>query len=202
VSAVLIHAMLEYPLEYTYFLLPLGLLIGALETASATRTRKLPGLAYGAALSVPAALVIVIGMEYMKVEESARQIRFMMVGIEQESGEPPPPPEVRLLDGLREYHRFWLQPARPGMGGDEVDRLRKVAQRYPAPPALLRLALASALNGRAEEAVRTLTVICRMHGEDRCKEGRDSWAAAGQKYPALVSIPFPVAASSIVAGPR
>lgn len=199
ITAVIAHSMLEYPLEYAYFLLPLGLLIGALEATLPRRGWEVSGRLFGAALSIPIVLLIALGIEYLKVEESARQLRFMMVGLHDDREPPPSPPDVVLLDALREYHRFWLEPARPGLSKAQLDHMRKVSQRYPAPPAQLRFALAAGLNAEPEEATRTLAVICRMHQAERCKEARASWAEAGRRYPTLSLIPFPEAGNRIIA---
>ena len=39
IGAILLHAMLEFPLDYAYFLLPLGLLMGSLERGPASTAR-------------------------------------------------------------------------------------------------------------------------------------------------------------------
>jgi Virulence factor membrane-bound polymerase, C-terminal/Protein glycosylation ligase len=195
VTALVIHAMLEYPLEYAYFLLPLGLMLGALEGISDDpRTVRLPRFVYSGLLTIAIALLGWTGVEYMKVEESARQIRFVMLGIGLEKVPSVPPPDVTLLTAPREYHRFWVTSAREGMSPAELEWMRSVAQRYPSPPALLRYALAAGLNGRPQEAIDTLVQICFMHTAPRCSEGRDSWAALQKQHPGLAATPFPARA--------
>lgn len=192
VTALVIHAMLEFPLEYAYFLLPLGLMAGALEgLAEEPRAVRLPRAVYPVLLATAIGLLGWTGVEYMKVEEAARQIRFVLLGIGVEKVPNAPPPDVQLLTAPREYHRFWVTQAREGMTPAEVNWMRTVAQRYPSPPALLRYALAAGLNNQPQEATDTLVRICFMHTEARCTEGLASWTALQKQYPALIAVPFP-----------
>jgi hypothetical protein len=66
--------------------------------------------------------------------------------------------------------------------------MRDVMQRNSSPPAMLRYALAAGLTGRADEAAKTLALICSLHDEKRCAEGRQSWVQLQDKYPQLRGI--------------
>jgi Virulence factor membrane-bound polymerase, C-terminal/O-Antigen ligase/Protein glycosylation ligase len=200
VSALFVHALLEYPLEYAYFLLPAGLLIGAFEAQQGPSQIRLPVATVVAPIVLAVSALVMVGVEYITVEASARDLRLLMMGVGRDKVPDVPAPQVRLLDALREYHQFWRTPAKPGMTAAEVDWMRRVARRYPTPPAQLRFALAAGLNGRSEEAIRTLTVICHMHQAERCQEGRESWVAAKQQYEGLRAVPFPDAAMLAVGG--
>lgn len=197
-SALFVHALLEYPLEYAYFLLPTGLMIGALEALQAPARIRVPVAAVVGPTVLAVSALVMVGFEYLTVEASARDLRLLMMGVGRDKVPDVPAPQVRLLDALREYHQFWRTPAKQGMTAAEVDWMRRVARRYPTPPAQLRFAMAAGLNGRPEEAIRMLTVICHMHLEERCKEGRDSWTAAQQKFDLLRDVHFPVAALDAV----
>lgn len=132
-----------------------------------------------------------VSVEYVKVESAARQLRFVMLGIGVERVPDAPVPEVWLLDQPREFHRYWMTPATPGMSVERLDWMRRVSMREPRPPAQLRYALAAGLNGRPEEATVTLARLCKLHAAVRCDEGRESWVAAQQQHPVLRSIPYP-----------
>lgn len=192
VGAILTHALLEYPLDYTFFLLPLGLLMGSIEgSASSTVDRTHPRWTVALPLAGLVLMLGWIGRECVQVEDSTRQLRFLMMGVGIDRVSNVPPPDVVLLDAPREYHRYWLTPARAGMTDAEIDWMRNVSQRNAFPPAMLRFALAAGLNGRAQESARTLAILCKVHPKERCDEGRKSWAAAQQQYPVLRSIGFP-----------
>lgn len=193
VGTVFTHALLEYPLDYAYFLLPTGLMMGALEALHpepAGRLR-LPRWAYATVLAGLAGMLVWITAEYLKVESATRQLRFVMLGIGVDKVPDAPVPDVWLLDQPREFHRYWMTPATPGMSVERLDWMRRVSMREPRPPAQLRYALAAGLNGRPEEAAVTLARLCKLHAAVRCDEGRASWSAAQQQHPALLGIPYP-----------
>jgi O-antigen ligase len=198
VSAVFVHAMLEYPLEYAYFLLPVGLMMGALQgVVDEGAGWRASRVAFALPLLLCGVMLSWIGVEYMKVEESARQMRFVMMGIGIDKVSTVPPPDVTLLDAPREFHRFWLTHAKPGMSGTQLDWMREVARRFPGPPSLLRYALAAGLNNRPQEATDTLIRLCFMNLPARCKEGEESWAALQTQFPALQTLPFPARATTV-----
>lgn len=195
VGMVFTHAMVEFPLDYAYFLLPIGLLMGALHALEAPAAQK-PERAIGHggfALAVLAlsGMLVWVGVEYMKVESAARQLRFVLLGVGLDKVPDAPEPEVWLLDQPREYHRFLLSRARPGMNADELEFMRRNATRAARPTSMLRYALALGLNGHEQESALWLRRICKMHSVARCDEGRTSWAAAQTQYPVLQPIPFP-----------
>jgi O-antigen ligase len=196
VFAIGTHALTEYPLDYTYFLFTLGLLVGALHrwpepvaprAVAASRGKQ----AFVMLWAGCCALTLWIAAEYLEAEESARQVRMVLAGVGVDKVSHVAPPDVVLLDTLREYHRFWITPARAGMSNAEIDWMHRVMRRYPFPPAMLRYALAAGLNGRAEEATRTLRAICNVHPAQRCTEAREAWRAARAQFPVLAGVPEP-----------
>ena len=197
IGALLLHAQFEYPLEYAFFLLPLGLLMGTLSvsvvqpgpSSSPCRTVAWP------LLLLPVASMLValgaIATEYLRVEQASRDVRMQLAGFGAASARHVAPPDVALLDGPREYHRLMITPAREGMSIAELNWMRKVTQRYAFPPAMLRYALAAGLNGREAEASRTLHTLCAIHLEPRCEEARATWRSAQQQWPRLIAVPAP-----------
>jgi O-antigen ligase len=193
VGTVFTHALLEYPLDYAYFLLPTGLMMGALEALHPQPAARwaLPRGAFACLLAGLAAMLVWISIEYVKVESATRQLRFVMLGIGVDKVPDAPVPDVWLLDQPREFHRYWMTPATTGMSTEQLDWMRRVSMREPRPPAQLRYALAAGLNGRLDEAAVTLARLCQLHPALRCDEGRESWLAAQQQHPVLRSIPYP-----------
>jgi O-antigen ligase len=193
VGAVFVHALLEYPLDYAYFLLPAGFMVGALEGEAppGRQALRVPRAAVAAVLAAQLALLGFVAAEYLRVQEATRQLRFMLVQIAAPDGAVPLPPSVRLLDAPREFHRFWLRQAKPGMSAVDLDWMRRVSQRYPVPAAMLRYALAAGLNGRAAEATSTLGRLCKMHPSARCEEARAAWTGLQGRHPELRGIPPP-----------
>jgi Virulence factor membrane-bound polymerase, C-terminal/Protein glycosylation ligase/O-Antigen ligase len=189
VGVVFVHALFEFPLEYLHFLLPVGLLMGALDGMAdgPCPTRSVPRAAVGLAIAGLAGATAWIGTEYLRVEEGSRANRMLAAGYAASADLP----DVVLLDEPREYMRFWRTEARAGMNNDELDWMRKVAERNPAPPTLLRYALATGLNARPQEAARTLVQLCNMHRPVSCDEGRQSWSVLQQRFDVLHAIAYP-----------
>jgi len=141
------------------------------------------------------ALLIMLGAEYLKVEQAHRTVRLALFGVGSTTAPEAAPPAVRLLDGPREFHRFMLTSATPGMDDQQLAWMRRVVGRHAMPPALMRWALAAGLNGRASESVHTLRLLCAMHSPERCDEGRAGWAVARQTWKQLPEFPADAGAS-------
>jgi hypothetical protein len=193
-SVFAVHSMVEFPLQYAYFLLPAGLMVGVIEARTLPApawTPRLGRAVYAGAALATAALLYQLWDEYYTIEEAVRQVRLKNeVRFVQTDGGPKVP-DVVLLDGQREYVRLWLVEPREAMSPAELDWLHDVATRYPSPGALIRYAQAAALNGRAEDAQRALERMCRMALEWHCNGGRMTWANAALAHPRLNAVRYP-----------
>jgi hypothetical protein len=190
------HSMVEYPLQYAYFLLPCGLFIGTIEARigppplEPTRWSLGRGV-FASALFALAGVVYVVGYEYFEVEEAVRRLRLRDAGYVQ-GGVPPEVPDVVVLDGLREYARLWLIPEpQRALSPSELQWLRTVVRRYATPPAAMRYALGAGLSGQSAESQRMLSVMCHISQPKHCDQGRKRWAELTQVHPILASVAFP-----------
>lgn len=189
ILVILVHAMVEYPLEFAYFLAPLALLIGAME-APGQRAKVLPRAITSGVGVVLLAALLWLGIEYMRVERTHRDIRMSLMNFEGAPSVPPLPANVSLLDAPSALQWLMLSEATESMLGSELDRMRNAAHRYPMPPALLRLALAQGLNGHPADAALTLKRLCAIHPPPRCVEAHEAWSLAEQRWPALSAVPL------------
>ena len=192
VVVISIHSLLEYPLDHAHFLIPWGIMIGMLDAnGKAHWGPDLPRNAARGLVIFAVGLLSLVVSDYMAVDRASRALRLQMAGI---LGGPPgavPAPNVRLLDALREHHLYIITLARSGMSDAELQWMRRMVERYPFPPAILRYAVAAGLNQRPAEAEQVLAWLCKIHSRQRCDEGIDSWRAAGELHPALSAIPGP-----------
>lgn len=183
VLGLVAHGLVEYPLEYAYFLLPLGVAAGAAQAlAQPGGGLRVPLPALRLASAAAAAVLALVAVDYLEAEQNHRLLRLESARIGSLRIESAPP-ELRVLDQLQALLAFARTEARPGMAPAEVAWMERVARRYPIPPVMLRHALASGLNGRPEEARQTLVRLCRMHARERCREIGPAWAALQQRYP-------------------
>lgn len=188
-----VHAQLELPHAYSYFLVPVGLLLGVFDGATRNPAEDIhvprPMIAAAAALLI--ALLGVLAYEYSAVEEDFRVTRFE----NRRLGETPRdyvPPEPRFLTQLGDMLAATRLRATRNMPAEDLETLLRTSRRYTWAPLQFRAALALALNGRPKEAAENLQVIRDLFPKDIVKEGRDNWERLQREsYPELSAVPFP-----------
>lgn len=198
VAGVFAHAMVEFPLAYAYFLIPVGLAMGAIEQLSPTGRAQLP-IPKRAMLGVTllfGALFFGVALEYMKTEERFRALRFELARIGATQGEISTAGGGALtqLDAFLKYYRT---EAKPGMSSKDLDWMRKVSERYGFSTVLLRYALATSLNGQPDVAGESLARICRIHQPRRCDEALETWVALQVIYPQLSAVAMPARSAGL-----
>lgn len=167
VGFVLVHGMLEYPLEYAFFLFPVGLLLGVVEADQKTSVVvTMPRWVYAVIVMVVTGLQGWVWYEYRVLEEDHRLMRFENAQIGELMAEKSAP-DVVVLTQLRELIRFSRTEPRDGMSMGELDWMRKVAHRYPYPANLFRYALALGLNRQSRAAYVQILILRSLHGEKR-----------------------------------
>ncbi len=189
-GVICIHAMLELPLHYAYFLLPTGLVIGVLNSRLGgkpiwtTPRWSLMGLWLAATL-----LLSVIVVDYFRVEASFQSVRFEQAHI----GTQPPdkPPQVMLLTQLRERINFMRYEVKRGMSAWELDRLLQVVNAYPGGGIIYKAAKALALNDRPVEAQQWLKKICKVSSQDECDLIKRIWAQDSLSSPLIAAVHWP-----------
>lgn len=158
-----VHAMLEYPLHYAYFLMPVGLWVGQVEAGVRAVPRLRAAWLLAPALLV-AALVIEAGREYPAVEEDFRRVRFENLRLG-----PPLPAEATvqapMLPSLTAYMRLMRTPVGARVDEGALMQFEQVTRRYPFSGALYRCAMALAFSGHPERAREMLLRFRRIHGE-------------------------------------
>jgi O-antigen ligase len=191
IGAVFVHAMVEYPLDYAYFLLPVGLMMGAVDALSPLHREWAVPRSVTAVIALGASVLLAkIVVEYLDVEQDYRQLAFesARIGGVRAAVLPPDP---AILTQLGEQLRFNRTLARRGLDASRLESMRKVAARYGYPPVLLRYALAAGLNGQVGAAGAALARLCKLHPAARCIEGLDAWSDASKRYPELQLVILP-----------
>jgi hypothetical protein len=192
VGAVGIHAMLEFPLHYAYFLLPVGLVIGAMNARTGERVVcTTPRWTLVCALLVAGALLATIVRDYLEVEVSFNKMRYEQARI----GTLPigDPPDVWLLNQLRENISFVRYEVKPGMSDRELTWLESVAVSYPSAGRLYKVAKAYVLNGRPQEGAVWLGKICRITTTEECALIERVWRQDSANSPLIAAVPWPPA---------
>lgn len=165
VGVVLVHAMLEYPLEYAFFLLPIGFLLGFVQTKEKNiKIITISRNEFSAFLGFFVGIFIWIFVEYRMIEKDVQLVRFESLNIGKIHADHAAP-NIVLLTQLREQIRFIRTPPMANMSQEQLDWMRQVAYRYATSAALYRYAQALALNNYPELAKKHLLIIEKLHGK-------------------------------------
>jgi hypothetical protein len=158
-----LHAMLELPHHYAYFLIPAGLWAGMIESE-----RRAPGWGGKRAMRVLAVvgLVMLIGIwrDYFVIEEEFRTVRFEYVNIGPAANDRYAPP-APLLSGLTAYLRVSRTPYDAPLSKDDLAEFQRVVSRFPYATLMARYAAALAINHREAEAREIFEKIRHINGD-------------------------------------
>lgn len=183
------HALLELPLHYAYFLLPLGLVVGALDgRAARTAWMALPRWIIAVAWLVAITLLVLLIRDYSRVEPEYQKLRFEWARIKTD---PAQAPEVLLLDQFPAFVRAVRLEARPGMRAEELKLLYDVSMQFPSTAMLGKLARSQALNGEPQHAARTLRTLCKVVPSEQCVAMERVWRDDARHTPALQAVGWP-----------
>lgn len=171
-----IHAMLEFPHQYAYILLPIGLVIGILSADSKDRVIwSSPRWVLGCLCAAALLSLAITAVDYSKAYTSYALLRLEQGLLGQ--GRPPlgGPPDVWVLTNLREWIRVSRIKPKAGMSPGELSDMQTIAKHYPSLSAAYKLSVALALNGRPDEARAWLARICKFTDEKECRLAQKTW---------------------------
>lgn len=187
-----IHAMVELPLHYAYFLIPTGLVMGILNVrlgASVLWTSSrwtLVGLWLAAALALS-----LIVRDYLRVEDSYNTLRLEQARVGLGKAPIGEPPDVVVLTQLREWVRLARFSVHAGMSREELDWMAALTESNPTGGAAYRLATAYALNGKPDQARDWLARICKISTPDECVHIRRVWEQESAAGPRIAVVKWP-----------
>ncbi len=190
VVTVGVHAMLEFPLYYGYFLWPVGLVAGVLGVRLKFKAHPIGGrYALIAMWLVCAGLVGVVGRDYLVAEQNYTAFRFETNRV----GTFPPAatPDLMVLTQLEDL--LWMARFEPaaGISDLEVKRLERVATMYPSLPALLKVAETLAMNNQPDRATQWLKRIPMFVAAQHHAMARRFWEEQQRKHEQLANVAWP-----------
>jgi O-antigen ligase len=182
------HAMLELPLHYAYFLLPVGLVMGVLNSRMGEVTVfVLPrwlsaGIWMGATL-----LLVLIIRDYSRIEPSHENFRMQQMRIKVAHIDAP---DVLMLTQWREFIEVGRTEPTANMSASDIDRIRTVVNLFGGALFIHKLATALALNQQAGEAQLWLRRLCKSAPLQDCIDAQAVWNNQSLKYPDIAAIPW------------
>lgn len=152
---ILVHASLEYPLSYSYFLLPLGLLLGiALADIKYLKVFEINKTFNFILLSIYATCLVVVWQEYVNslADQSKAKILALERMVKKDVGSLMISNKYYLLTSL-EYHAIWVAlDAKKKYSVDELNEFESFVKVNPSEYNLLKLTQIYLVNGYSEKA--------------------------------------------------
>lgn len=166
ISTLLIHAMLELPQHYAYFLIPLGILCAQLPPPAPIKTYKVAKGWLLTAIVGLATLFALLSIEYLRLEQDIRSGRLQLAV----TGRASPPSDERtyFLNELKNANVMIRTPAVAGMTAAQLALFEATIQQFPMRPFFDKYSLALELNGRTEDANRWRTLGCAIYRIKPC----------------------------------
>ena len=186
---VFLHALLEYPLHYAYFLVPTGLLMGIVGSGS-THSFRAGRLALAAPVTIVAITMAAVAIEYVNAEEALRDLGLASLQV----GTPAkdlPRPDWKILESWKAYHAAMTSEITGNMSSNDIAALHDLAARYPYPNVLSLYAHAAALNHQPKSAQAALAHACKVHKANVCESMQGWWGRLGASDPLVRQVDFP-----------
>ncbi len=184
------HAMLELPLHYAYFLLPVGLVMGALDSRLYGRVGTFRQRWLASALWLGSVVLLaVIVRDYARIEASYQVLRFEWANIRTKASREPPP--VLVIDQLRDLIAISRFEPHSGLSVEQLVWMRHVASLNPSPGVIHKLAAALVWNGQPDEATLWLRRLCAVASRNQCEVIKNSWQKQSESDPRIAAVPWP-----------
>lgn len=185
-----IHAMLELPLHYAYFLLPTGMVMGVLnQRVGGHPMFSTPRWTVIVLWFCSVTLLAVVVVDYFRIEAGFQKVRFELAHV----GTQPPgkPLKVVLLDQLPELINFIRFEPESGMSPEKLAWMVRVTNAYPTGSSVLKTAKALALNGQPEQSRQWLAKICKISSPEECDANRHFWDQEAISNPSIAGVHWP-----------
>lgn len=179
VGAILIHALLEFPLRYAYFLFPLGFLLGFVQSQSLElKTSILSKYVIRAVVMIGGILILLIWRDYT-VYKLNNGLAFR--------GEQPTQTvlgstDIYVLTQFKD-RLLWLQMnPTTHLNDNELAQLSKMVKNRASPYNLHKYAQLLLANGKAHEAAQYLYYLNMLHHESYTLQDLSAENAASAIY--------------------
>lgn len=190
VVALGVHAMLELPHQFLYFIVPAGFCIGWLCNSAGGQTiLTLPRWAWGAAGAAVVAVTTPIVMDYFPYQERYTEWRY-------ESQRVGKRPDIEVhkplvLNQIHDELALYRLPLTPNMPAEQLQWIRDTARTVNSPHAFFAAAKALALAGRREEAHLWMMRFNAIMDPKGVQQVKAIWRKDQARYPELAQVPWP-----------
>jgi Virulence factor membrane-bound polymerase, C-terminal/O-Antigen ligase len=191
VTIVLAHSMVEFPLYYAYFMLPVALAAGGVAALTpGAASLAVPRAAVYLSFVASAALSVVVAYDYFRLETHWRAVRFEQANW-RNTNPSANPPQMLVLTGLGELVRLGARAPYKPVTDEELDWIGEVARRYPHAYFLTTYAAALVEHDQPDRARQVLAPICKMHRPRVCEGVKEQWAIHARTKPKVAAVAWP-----------
>lgn len=187
------HSLLEYPYQYTYFILPAALLVGVIEADTAPTARwHIPQSVWLLVVSGMAGMMIWIGGEYLTAKESLERYRFETARVGNTRASTAP--DAFVLTQLSSLMVFVRIPPDSKLNKGQLMEAERVVARFPSGSNQFRLASLLAHNSEPKKAAAMLSQLCAMQRAPHCELAVAAWRTLATTSSAMSTVALPGAA--------
>lgn len=185
-----VHAMLEFPLQYAYFLFPFGLAVGVLQSNLSSRIiwKGKKWLDY-LILMLCITVLVITTRDYFLVETSFYGLRFENKNIATDI--PKTPPDVIALTQFRDHLTLARNVPRSGVGDAKLQWMTDTVNTLPSALIMYKLAVNLALNDKPEDAEKWLMRMCKTMPSVNCDTFQLSWNADAKSNQKMARVLWP-----------
>jgi len=155
VTVFTVHAMLEFPQNYAYFLLPIGFILGILQAQSSTKTWQLSPRFMQVTLVLGIALIALIYRDYATVVPKLNQSMRYEKTPEQITNHD----QIYVLEEFNRRIEWIRMSPYTQISPDELTQISEIVLNYPTTYDLFKYAKLLAFNGYEEEAKHQLWLL-------------------------------------------
>lgn len=164
IGAVLVHGMLEFPLEYAFFLIPIGLLLGGVESEYGKESNFMITHIYIKIILILMLFIYaLVFMEYRRLEKEIEVARYrdLKIGSYEQSLND----KINILFLTQLDARLKLIELSPysGMSKKQLEFIKNTSYRYANLAALEKYTVCLFLNGDYAEAEKQIYIINKLH---------------------------------------
>ncbi len=163
ICVMLIHALLEYPLSYSYFLLPLGFMLGYLfytfnsQTITISKNYLIPVFLLGIAFNV------YIFREYSYIPDNLVAAETHEMNERKDNVDLPY--RLYIFETFEQRSKWISLYPCTSMSEDEINEMRNMIKTYIIPYDLYKFSQVLNFNGKTDEAQRHLDILDYMYGK-------------------------------------
>jgi hypothetical protein len=184
-----VHSMLEYPLHYAFFLLPTGLIVGALiQSVGVAPIAHSPRWVAICLILVTTTILVISTRDYFRVETSYYGLRFELKKIPTNHSKEPP--DVLSMNQWRRYLEFARQPLTSNLT-EQLREMSNLVQSVPSAYVLYKYAAQLAVNDRITESQNWLKMMCSISPVQHCEIIKAEWFKQAQDNPKFGAVKWP-----------